>query len=121
MYKRESTSIPETDTDKPANKKLKKQPDYYKEKNLVFVDCFDSNLTTFPSRCQEGYVKCYAKSIPNITLLKHFSTIDAMNKLQKFYKNGTEENQTISLKFIQNHSICGLEQFPDQRPLRPDW
>lgn len=75
----------------------------YKSKVLVFVDWLYRNLITFPFPFQEKYRKCFAKSMRSVTLLKHFSTIAAMQKLNKCYEReeGSEAASSIeAIRFV---------------------
>lgn len=73
----------------------------YKSKVMVFVDWLYGNLITFPDK--EKYRKCFAKKMRSVTLLKHFSTIAAMQKLNKIYepKEGAETGSPIkTIRFV---------------------
>ncbi|XP_055313091.1 uncharacterized protein LOC129574731 [Sitodiplosis mosellana] len=62
----------------------------HKAKVMVFVDWLYGNLFTFPRVNQEKYIECFAKSMRSVTLLRHFSTIAAMEQLNEFYQKETK-------------------------------
>lgn len=73
----------------------------YKSKVIVFVDWWYGNLTTFPNQIQEKYIECFAKNMRSVTLLKHFSTINAMKKLSQFYQCGAGATPPIkAIRFV---------------------
>lgn len=63
----------------------------YKSKVLVYIDRIRGSLHTFPDTKDAKYAKCFAEQIQNVTLLKHFSTIQAMEKLSQIYQCGNDE------------------------------
>lgn len=61
----------------------------YDSKVLVYIDWSGRWLHTFPYPKDGNYNKCFAKNIQNVTLLKHFSTIECMEKLNMIYADGS--------------------------------
>lgn len=74
----------------------------YESKVLVYIDSCNLSfngglLHTFPYMKDANYASCFAEKIQNVTLLKHFSTIQAMKELNTIYQCGNDdENSNVS-------------------------
>lgn len=69
----------------------------YKSKELAYIRLRNGQPITFPNTDDARYATCFARNIRAVTLCEHFSTIEAMEKLNEIHQwKDADENVVAS-------------------------